>query len=256
MTRILITGDKGYIGRHLMASYEGLSGVLVRGLDKRDMLEDPLTCLYRVLDNFEPEVVIHCGAIRDSSYGEPDIHYWNTYFTNRLAYQCAGAKVHLVFLSSCLAEHPLTHYGWSKRLSEEYLEALSYGDYCVLRLFNVWGHERLVDPRCWSVPTQILQKRLKYLFDIERDYVHVLDVVRAIRIAVDTCGRYDVGTGYVQTPHSLAASVGYRAEHAIPEKVLGASIPHRLCASLENPWVLPGWKPKPFALRWEEERCS
>lgn len=250
--RILITGHRGYIGWHLMKSYEDIPGVDVQGLERSDRL---MLDIENSLHDFEPDVVVHCGAIRDSMYANTDIFIYNTQFTNRLAFRCMELGVHFVFTSSCLSENPSSLYAWSKRLSEDFIKALNWRDYCILQLFNVWGLERRVPFDKRSVPTQILEKRLPWIFDIKRDYIHVTDVVRALRVAIDTKGDYQVGTGEILTPKMLCDDVGHQATLRDAKAVLGMEIPRSLRAETESPCILPGWKPRPFAERWEEEKC-
>ena len=246
---ILITGHRGYIGRHVHASFNGTPGVKVYGME-RVLSHDMFETMETKMNAFDIDTVIHCGGIRDSNWDHPEIFFFNTQCTNRLAQLCHYHEAKLVFLSSSLAKDPDSFYGFSKRLSEDYINNFSV-DACILRLCNVWGLEQNVFHALWSVPTKILTHTLYHVFDIERDYIHVTDVVNAIHLAIAHKGTYDVGTGETQSPMELCNYVDYTgAKVANPEDILERDIPKRLVAE----HMLTGFNPTPFIERWEEER--
>ena len=247
--KVLVTGHSGYIGRHVMASFRGTPGVTVVGFDRVES-DKMVETQSSVMSNFNPDIVVHCGAIRDSQWTHPEIFFWNTQMTHYMAKECVARGAHLIFLSTGLAYDPLSHYAWSKSLAEQLLEIYDDFDPCILRITNVWGNEEAVPPTQRSVPTQILERQLEYVFDIHRDYVHVEDVVNAIHLAVSESGLYDVGTGTAYSPIQLAQDVGYDVQVGRPEVVLGMELPKVVLAK----HLLPGFVPVPFEERWKEEK--
>ena len=240
--RLMVTGYEGYIGAHVYDSFVDMPGVEVFGFTpKKDNDAEwasahvTLHLLNRMRDLWI-DTVVHCGAVGNPQYANPDIYFWNTMCANSLARYAELNDIKLIFLSSGMASNPTTHYAMSKFMSEEYIH-LHNPSACMLRLFNVWGKEEAKPPARVSVPTQILEHRLEYLFDIYRDYVHIDDVARAIHIATHHEGLFDVGTGVSVSAAALCELVGYTgAKQADPAEVLGMRPVHKLLA--ENP--LPG----------------
>ena len=261
--RLLVTGHKGYIGSHVVKSFQDTPGVQIRGLERprQGRESDEAFSPEHAFRDFDPTHVVHCGGIRDSNYDKPDILKWNTDSTNHLASLANFYGAHFVFLSTNLAGHRESFYGWSKYLSERYLlDAFpSDASICILRLQGVWGLEGVSEPDDRSVPTQILERRLRYVFDIERDYIHIDDVISAIHLAfAERGGPYAVGTGEMQKPLDLCRDIGYDGFiQATPEKILGRSIPFTTVVAGNDEERLPGFVPVSFAERWrlaKEER--
>ena len=238
--RVFVTGYQGYIGSRVYAHFQAQPGVETIGFHLSPARDAVSTCCATALfaaQQADPTVIVHCGAIANSRYAYPDIYLWNTTCTNALAAYAAARNRKFIFLSSCMASDSSTHYGMSKYLSEDYI--LSHASSaCILRLFNVWGDEEAKPPERYSVPMQVLTQRLRFLFDVSRDYVHISDVVKAVQVAVAHSGLWDVGTGVTTTARDLCDMVGYTgAEPADAHDVLGAGIPQTFQAIT----FLPDW---------------
>ena len=234
--RILLTGHKGYVGGHLHTAFE-----------RRYDLDafDEGTKYARWMQKFmkrgvipHPEIIIHCGANPDSTYTKPDIFQWNYDATRRIADYAANHNIHLIFFSSSCAIRPECHYGWSKRVSEDYIRSRLKGRYTILRIFNIYGEENGRTAK--SVPKLLADRELEQLYvPLTRDYIHVHDVVQAVSHVMnnDIYGTYEVGTGVPTQVRDLANLVGWRPETTIEPP---DGIPEYKVAALAN--MLPGFE--------------
>ena len=133
----------------------------------------------------------------DSIYEDEDIFYWNYQTTTQVADVCARHDTRLMFFSSCQAITPISLYGWSKRCASDYVEKV-VENYCILRPFIVYGDEYGRSSKLSAV-AKLIRGELSVVFEPwERDWIHVRDVVRAVRHIVlneKIKGIYDIGTG-------------------------------------------------------------
>jgi len=204
---ILLTGDAGYIGTNLkplldepVVGYDRLHGWELASMDKN------------AFRNTNIDTVVHLAA--DISVPE-SMKYPVEYYQNnlgrtidliRLAQEAPKVK-HFVFASSAAARVH-TPYGRSKLHAEEVLMNSSL-TYAILRLENVVGgieqHDNFIK-KCFDYTLNDLgylplynQPGTQSAF-CERDFIHVLDVCRAILAAVEYTHRglsinCDIGTG-------------------------------------------------------------
>ena len=233
---ILLTGNKGYIGSCLHKVYPN-----AQTFDENRSPEKWYTLFARTRIS---DTIIHAGAIANMFYEEPDIIFWNFETTREIANKVAKTDGFLIFLSSCAAIEPTTHYGWSKRVAEDYIRA-TVKKYCILRLYNVYGDEENRPSRSHSTPERIKRRSLQYVFHpFRRDYIHVTDVVSAIQHAEknNIVGTYDVGTGIATETKDLVRSTdcGFYSE-STPEAVLGKCLPIEIKARKEH--MLPDFQP-------------
>lgn len=133
---ILLTGHKGYLGWHLHNAIRKAHDV--KAFDEG-------TDFYRWMQKFmsmisppHSETIIHCGAIPDSTYTDPDIFQWTYEATRRISDYAASKRSHLIFISSSCAIRPQMPYDWSKVCAEDYIKAV-VKDYTILRVFNIYG---------------------------------------------------------------------------------------------------------------------
>ncbi len=237
---VFLTGNKGYIGGHLHQAYPSAKTI------------DESRCFQRWEELFsqirnstqQPTTIIHCGAIANSLYQDPDIFKWNYDATRQIADMARRENAFLIFISSCTAISPESLYGWSKRVAEDYIRANNV-NYCILRLYNVYGAEDNRPPENHSVPEKLIRRTLRYVFyPFRRDYIHVEDVIRAVHHVEDgnIIGTYDVGTGQAIEVKELAKlTAGGFYTQTTAAAILGENHPP-LELQARPEYMIPGFK--------------
>ena len=248
--RVLVTGGAGFIGSHLVDALvaRGDEVVVLDDLStgRREHVHPSATLRehdVRVPFETDADVVFHLAAQADvgTSMERPSFDAEvNVVGTVNALEAARAAGAHLVFSSTGGAIYgevdapakedapllPVSAYGLAKRAAEVYVDGWNriFGTgHVVLRFANVYGPrqssaleggviaiflERLADGR----PTAIFGDGT-----IERDFVHVDDVVRALVLAAGhRNGVFNVGTG---TETSIAAL------HEICERAVGVTAP-------------------------------
>ena len=251
--KILVTGNKGYVGSHLTLILE-MNGHQVTGFDfpppATADLEAQLEYI-KILDSIrvdQYDVVIHLGAIRDSLSKRPDIMFWNYQATVEIADRMTSRQ-RLIYFSSCMAIGPSSPYGWSKKASEQYIEA-THQNHVILRPFNIYGGREHADKL--SVPSLLANRQLQWVFtDVTRDYIHVQDVVRGVEHVlnhVEFEGTYELATGKSVSPGELADILGWHDATKVSRKILDVDIPAKVKS--DPLMILPGFKPQRDIKQW------
>lgn len=271
MTRVLVTGASGFLGKHLVPRLRA-EGHETTTLDHASGdVSDPATW-----NRLAPaDVVVHLAAksfVPDSWESPGAFLRTNLSGTVEALEYCRRHRAHLVFLSSYIyggvVQQPISEssalvasnpYALSKKLAEEACQfyADRFGvSVTVLRPFNIYGPGQ---SETFLVPTilkQIESRTEVRVRDLEprRDYIYVSDVVEAIVRAVAARRGYSVlnlGSG---RSCSVAELI-----HAI-QQVWGTDLPVRsegvrrqdeimdTVADISRAEACLGWKPR-FTLR-------
>ena len=193
--KILLTGIKGFIGHHVyhrlkdaheIIGYDNLSGLATGERNVPFHLCDILDCEFPEVD-----LVIHLAAIPNvrESHKNP-AHYWqnNAVATKRL-FNFYENKCKVIYASSSSVKSNNSPYSMTKAACELMAPDNSIG----MRFFTVYGPNGRPD-----MLIRILKEhRTDYLTDHSRDFVHVYDVVNAIKHFVDSdvTGIFEIGSG-------------------------------------------------------------
>jgi UDP-glucose 4-epimerase len=229
--RILVTGGSGFIGRHVVSELSA-EGAKVRVIDLQAHPDPALDIV--IGDIADPEAlkqafdggvdaIVHLAAVTSvlRSLEQPELTFaTNVVGTNALlAAGRAAGTTSLAFASTNavigpmnapkISEdarlQPLTPYGSTKAAGEMLMAAYtaSYGLHCAcIRLTNVYGPGMQAKD---SIVARLMRAiRLGTTFEIYgdgrqvRDYVHVTDVVAAMRLALlreEWAGPTVIGSG-------------------------------------------------------------
>ena len=194
--KVLVTGHKGFIGSHV---FDFLSDIFdVDGLDRPDDIEN-----FVDVGCADYDIIIHLAAyaaLRDS-VDNPDKFWENNVEKSKPIFDyCRKYNTRLLYASSAGAyswwQNP---YAITKKVNEIQAPPNSVG----MRFFNVWAEEGSRDDMLYEM---LKQGTAKYITRHKRDWVHVLDVVRAIATLIPTTytGTIDVGTGQMTSVIDLA----------------------------------------------------
>ena len=229
--KVLVTGHKGFIGSHV---FDFLSDIFdVDGLDRPDDIEN-----FADVGCADYDLIVHLAAyaaLRDS-VDNPDKFWENNVEKSKPIFDyCRKYNTRLLYASSAGA------YGWwqnpyaiTKKVNELMAPPNSVG----MRFFNVWAEEGSRDDMLYEM---LKQGTAKYITRHKRDWVHVLDVVRAIATLIPSSytGTIDVGTGFQTSVLDLAHAMGM--SH-LPIKEDTPNEPDSLCADI-MPLMELGWYP-------------
>lgn len=242
--RALVTGDRGFVGRHLRSALEG-RGYEVRGVDivDPDYPEDCRKFFRESDDRFD--LIVHCAAVvggRSMIDGEPlklaaedlsiDAEMFRyalrtrpgrvVYFSSSAAYpvglQGETARRPLresdITLDGQVFGTPDATYGWVKLTGERMaFEANKEGiPTHVFRPFSGYGSDQALDYPFPAIVLRALQHRADDPFfvwghpDSTRDWVHIDDVVGAVlaHLDGDVYGPANICTGVATSFSSLA----------------------------------------------------
>lgn len=195
---ILITGYKGFIGRHVYKHFSVKEECV--GIDIVDG-NDILTCELPQCDT-----IIHLAAragVR-KSWKMPD-EYWQVNVEgSRRIFQHAeriGARV-LYASSSSVKEWYLNPYATTKKVVEEMAPPRSLG----MRFHTVYGPDSRPD----MLYDMLIKNKATYVTYHWRDFTHVNDVVSAIDVlyTAKVCGVVDVGSANPVRVVDVACAAG------------------------------------------------
>lgn len=255
--RALVTGHRGFIGRHITAALEH-HGWTVDGVD---LVEgDDAIDLFRAGPGPRYRLVVHCAALvggrhtieaspatlaaRDLAldatlfdwalHARPDrIVYFSSSAAYPLHLQTQGRQRRLTEtdINPRRPAEPDTSYGWVKltgeRLANWVTEEAGIPVH-VFRPFSGYGADQALDYPFPSFIARAAQREAP--FDVwgdgtqARDFIHVDDVVAAVLAAVelDVRGPVNLGTGEATTFNDLAAMCMATAGYTAPIRHLTA----------------------------------
>lgn len=230
MTKLCITGDKGFIGSHLSKCFPGYIGMDLK--KESNILWDDLP---------EADTVIHLAAQTSvlKSIDDPtDDAFTNVIGTVRLAEYYKGKRFIFASSGGAIQEEIKSPYGLSKFCAEEYIKLLCK-DAVILRFPNIYG------PGSNSVVDKFIQGSIKIFGDgtATRDYVHVDDLVKAIIMSQYwKPGTYYLGSGKNTSVLDIAKATGKPYEHL-----------DRIEGELQDSFVknsAPGWEAETNVLEY------
>tara|TARA_Y100000592_G_C5475849_1_gene322197 strand:- start:418 stop:1170 length:753 start_codon:yes stop_codon:yes gene_type:complete len=234
--KVLVTGHKGFIGKEV---FKFLSEHFdVDGLDRPDDIGDFIRWASSASGSTQYDLIVHLAAyaaLRDS-VNNPDKFWENNVLKSQPIFDyCRRNNTRLLYASSAGAyswwQNP---YAITKKVNEIQAPPNSVG----MRFFNVWAEEGSRDDMLYEM---LKQGTAKYITRHKRDWVHVLDVVRAIGTLIPSNfrGTIDVGTGQMTSVIDLANAMGMGH---LPIKEDTPNEPDELCANIA-PLMELGWFP-------------
>lgn len=270
----LITGGQGYIGNYLTASLLDDCNTITT-LDSNfsskeyDFSNYPRQKLIRhQASTCNPdatmralagvEVIYHLAARSDfeNSYRHPmRLYQSNVEGTTNLCCMANRAGVNkIIFTSSAEVygnlvgaketdpTNPVNMYGASKLAAESVLRGFYQKgmEVIILRLFQVYGRQN-----SGSIINKLVEGQKEIYADGSqtRDFVHVDDVVQALKLARDwDPGIYNIGTGEESTIGSVWSLINPEEEPTYIPYPVGYDEAYRSCA--DTSLVSKYWKPK------------
>jgi len=239
--KVFLTGATGFLGQHIARDFLD-SGHEVAGVDmtavKPAGFADyvctrlPDDNLRALLERFGPEICIHCagGASVAASLADPRADFVSSVgLTEHLLATLASASpsCRAIFLSSAAVygqpsklpvsedapTNPLSPYGYHKRICELLFEKAALLDglpTASLRIFSAYG-PGLRRQVLWEMASQLAggkPLRLQGTGDETRDFIHAVDVARAVRIVAERAPAkgevYNVASGLEISIHQAA----------------------------------------------------
>ena len=206
MTRILVTGHKGFIGNYVFnhLRHDAGYGYLVDGMDFPDDIGD----FKSEISMFDKpyDYIIHLAAfaaIRES-VDNPDKFWENNVEKSKPIFDyCKRYNTRLLYASSAQVEEWWQNpYGITKKVNELQAPPNSVG----MRFQTVYGEDSRPD----MLFRMLQDNTVKYITNHKRDWIHVKDVARAICYLMSSTytGHIDVGTGETITVRELAEAFG------------------------------------------------
>lgn len=249
--KILLTGHKGFLGRHIHKILKNDEAHDVYGFDC-DSKYSVFVDMFRELkcDGVKFDLIVHNGAISNSQVTDNLLWQLNYRASTEFADYSEQTNTKLIFISSAAAIDPDVPYGWSKHCAEFYIShTITRMNLCILRPFNIWDYDEF-GKESPSIVFKILTGKLERAYKgCLRDFVHVSNVANAVQRVVNDWehGVFDIGTAQ---PTNIATLVdqlyqhGKKYKHPKPTIVNECPIRESLVARPEK--LLPNWNATPI----------
>lgn len=203
MSKVLVTGHLGFVGRHLCKTLIE-QGYEVVGLDTRNG-NDILNC-----DLPEADLVFHLAAQTDAQSEDVEDDALTNVIGSIKVFERYRDKV--VFASSSMVNYPVSPYAISKRAAEDYARYFGCAIVRFCNLYGAGGHSAIDKFR--------ESERLKIYGsgDQLRTYAPVSDAVDALLAAVP--GTTIVLKGENYTVNEVAERFAYKEVDRLPARKL------------------------------------
>lgn len=254
MSKILITGTEGFIGKNLKKKLENNHSIteINEFFFENDNWTDKLVDM---LDTENPEIIFHIGACSDTL--ETRVNYimkLNFEVTKRLVDWTRNNNKKLIYSSSAANYgennlYPSNLYGWSKYVAEQYVIS---NNQIALRYFNVYGpyedHKGKMASVAYNFFVKNKNNEICKLFPRKpmRDFVYIEDVIFANIFAMknyDTLNKqyYEVGCGVARTFEDVLNILNIPYDYT-DESLIPKGYQYYTCSN-KNYWM-EGWTPK------------
>ena len=215
MRSILITGHSGYIGSNLWEYFKYDTHYQTNGIDF------PID-LSMMTDLPDVDYVIHLAAstgVRES-IEKPQEYFDNNVISTKNIfnrYGCSNTKI--LFASTSAVKELASPYAMSKYACE----LIAPWNCVIMRFFTVYGGINYRKNMLYGLAKD---DKLEYITDQSRDYTHVDEVCRAVKLIMEEgqCGEtYEVGHGKPIHNLEFLKQIGYKKKLPYKE-VTGESI--------------------------------
>lgn len=205
----------------------------------------------RALERSQPDVVIHLAShiTRPESTGEfrmcAEVNYLGTanLIESCLRDRCKPKKI--IFASSEAVKNPTSHHGISKLAAEKLLESIcpmAKIKLGILRFSEIYGESSVQSSNSLVnfLVDNMLMNRPVAIYDVNKtkDYVHISDAVRAIKLAVkvsEPVFNVDIGPGMPISTKELVDKLKKLVDFNGEFKYLEHPA-IRVCSSTANPY--------------------
>lgn len=230
--RILVTGSRGFIGRHL-CDVLSKSGHTVIEFDYTSTSWDDelyIRELNEISETQPIEMVVHLGAMATThGVDRKTLFGFNTEAVRAVGQLCKERQIPLIFTSSSAVYgnqgQNLSLYAWSKRQAEIEIEKIAGLNFMIFRLFNTYGYDETKKGEMKSVVSDMIISALRFktvkIVELDsvpfgyqaRDFVSVKDVCRIIQEFIFNLKIenkiLDLGTGNSYSFIQIANAIGH-----------------------------------------------
>jgi UDP-glucose 4-epimerase len=284
MAKILITGGAGFVGRNLIHSLRFDHQICVvddfsahsHSLDDLGISVENVSItnkkeVTQIFEKYKPEVVFHLAALHYIPYcldHPKETFEVNIYGTQVITHLCNQFQVeHFIIASSAAVygaqtgkrsetdpSQPICIYGQSKHLCEKTVSSFSQVPWTMMRFFNIYGPYETTQHLIVTILDQLKNGDTLQLGNLDsvRDYIHVFDVISALKASMLNPKSYDqifnVGTSIPTSGYDLIACF----QEVLKKKLIITQDSRRLrksdipflCSHISKISKVLDWRPK------------